>query len=68
MRLAAWMPAMRATARASPLGTPLAAQQLDHSGRDEDPSGLAVAVRAVTVLAADVDHPRRPGRVEVREP
>ena len=50
VRFAAWMPAIRATASASPLGTPAAAQQRAPPRPRPAPARCAVALRAVTSL------------------
>ena len=61
------IPASRATASASPLGTPSPAQQLDHLGRDQHPAGRGRRPRG-DVLAGHVDHPGGAGLVDVGEP
>ena len=61
------IPASRATASASPLGTPLAAQQLDHLGGDQHPPGGRGRAGG-DVLAGDVDHAGGAGLVDVGQP
>ena len=67
VRLAPAMPAIRATATASPFGTPVPRSRATTSGLTST-RPAAVATRVVTAFCADVDHPGRPGLVDVGQP
>ena len=66
VRLAAAMPAMRATASTSPFGHVAGAQRRDDVRAAHHPPG-AVADADGRLLGGDVDHAGVPGGVEVRE-
>jgi len=65
--LAAWMPARRATASASPLAFSEASRARNAFGPSVT-TARAAAVRTVARFAETVDHPRRPVRTQMRQP
>jgi hypothetical protein len=66
-RLAAWMPAMRATPSTSPLGASPAGDALGRGRVSMRTIARRTARRRADLLGADVDHPRGALGVEVRE-
>ena len=66
VRLAAWMPAIRATPSTSPLGASPAADALGR-GRGHAHDGAGDGAPRGDLLGADVDHPRGALGVEVGE-
>ncbi len=66
MRLAAWMPAIRATASTSPFGT-VPSRSAATTSVEQRTNPRAVAARTVGCLCGDIDHAGVAGVVEVRE-
>ena len=64
VRLAAWMPAKRATSSGLPLGF---AGSAERTAAESSTNAEAVAVRFVAALGADVDHAGTACGVVVRE-